>query len=246
MAGFPVIDLQPPKAVPGTFTTEQQKVISNKLAKAGLDCKENTPEKVGQYAQEIKDATHSSSPGGTTMIVAAPRDEAKDYEYSIDNSNNAFHMMKKLLDNVDKIQADGLYYVASHTVSDTFKSTTLGAIKQAFSVVGKTIGHVQNGSVDPGQVVALMGNVIETLTDTTSNDFHHSGTQMLFCVAKSTDSKTAPVICGVHYSFEMSVHDVANKKKKEHDSSYSVKQSNMVFTDEEVFKDVYDKLMKLI
>ena len=130
------------------------------------------------------------------MVVAAPRDEAKEFEYSVDNSNTAFS-----------------------------KSTTLGAIKQAFSEVGKTIGDVQNGSIDLGQVVVLMGNVIETLTDTTSNDFHHSGTQMLFCVAKSTDSKTTPVICGVHYSFEMSVHDVTNKKRKEHDSSYSVEHA---------------------
>jgi hypothetical protein len=243
MAGFPIADLLPPKSVPGTFTAKQTEVISKKLAIVGLDCKENTPEKVGQYAQEIKDATHSGSSGGISMVVAAPRDEAKDFEYSVDNSNTAFNMMKKLLDNVDKIQANGLYYVATHEVSNTFKSTTLGAIKQAFSEVGKTIGQVENGTIDPGQVVALMGNVIETLTDTTSNDFHHSGTQMLFCVAKSTDSKTSPVICGVHYSFEMSVHDVTNKKRKEHDSSYSVKQSNMVFTDGEIFKHVYDKLM---
>ena len=211
MAGFQIPDLLPPKSVPGMFTTKQKEIISKKLAKAGLDCQENTPEKIGQYAQEIKDATHGSSSGGTTMVVAASRDEAREFEYSLDNSNTAFSMMKKLLDNVDKIQADGLYYVATHKVSDTFKSTTLGAIKQAFSEVGKTIGDVQNGTIDPGQVVALMGNVIETLTDATSNDFHHSGTQMLFCVAKSTDSKTTPVICGVHYSFEMSVHDVTNK-----------------------------------
>ena len=67
-----------------------------------------------------------------------------------------------------------------------------------------------------------------------------------FCIVKPTPpSKVWPAICGVRYSYTMTVHDVKNKKVKEHDASYTVDQSNnIVFTDEDDFKQVYDKIIK--
>ena len=251
--GFPIESgqfhmdgLQQPKRKPGTFSDQQSTKISQNLAMVGLSCSANTPDKVHGYASDIlQTIAGAQDPKGTQVHITAPADQSKDYQYTVDNTNKAFSMMSQLLANLDKLSAGDVYYVATNHVSNTFKSTTIGGIKEAFSAIGKVVGSVQNGHIEAGQLASSIGDVIATLTDTSSNDFNQEDSQILFCIVKPTSgSKVSPAICGVKYSYKMTVHDVKNKKEKTHDASYTVDQSNIVFTDEKVFQEVYDKIMK--
>lgn len=249
--GFPIESgqfhmdgLQEPKRKPGTFSDMQSSEISQTLALVGLNCSDNTPDKVHSYASDIVQAIaggqHSS---GTQVHITALADAAKDYQYTVDNTNKAFSMMSQLLANLEKLKAGDVYYVATNHVTNTFKSDTIGGIKEAFSAIGQVVGSVQNGHIEAGQLASSIGDVIATLTDTSSNDFKQEDSQILFCIVKPTSGSTvSPAVCGVKYSYTMTVNDVKHKKNK-HDASYTVDQSNVVFTDEKVFQEVYDKIV---
>lgn len=250
--GFPIENgkfcmdgLKEPRRKPGTFTDKESSEISHKLAMVGLTCSANTPDKVHGYASDIVLAIEGAqAPSDTQVHITAPANAAKDYQYAVDNTNTAFSMMSQLLANLDKLKAGDVYYVASNHVSNTFKSTTIEGIKEGFSAIGQVVGSVQNGHIDAGQLASSIGDIIASITDTTSNDFNQEDSQILFCIVKPTSgSKFSPAICGVKYSYKMTVKDVKDKKIKEHDASYTVDQSNIVFTDEKVFKEVYDKIV---
>ena len=96
--------------------------ISHKLAELGLNCSDNTPGKVHDYASEIVLAVEGAqAPSDTTVHMTAPANAAKDYQYAVDNTNTAFGMMSQLLANLDKLQAGDIYYVATNHVSNKFK-----------------------------------------------------------------------------------------------------------------------------
>ena len=242
---FHMDELQEPKRKPGTFSIEESCEISQNLAMVGLSCSANTPDKVHSYASEIvRSITGAQDPSGTQVHITALADAAKDYQYTVNNTNKAFSMMSKLLANLDKLKAGDVYHVATNHVTNTFKSDTIGGIKEAFSAIGQVIGSVQNGHIEAGQLASSIGDIIATLTNTTSNDFNQEDSQILFCIVKPTSgSKISPAICGVKYSYKMTVKDVKDKKQTKHDASYTVDQSNIVFTDEKVFQEVYDKIV---
>jgi hypothetical protein len=223
-------------------------VVSFALAGAGLACSLNTKQNIKKHIEEVE---NNFSTKGTKMVVAAPsvapdsgNRQKKNYEYEIDNSNQAFSMMNAMLANIDLLRSKNLAYVSHKRVENTFKSSTIGAIKDIFTSAGNVIGDVQNGHIDPKQLGAMVTSMLSSLGDVKENDFHQKDSQMLFLV-QQTDSDTASSIAGVMYSYEFTVKDVSNKKEVVHNSHYIVEQWNIVFSDPKIFRQVYDEMNKL-
>ena len=232
---------------------DDHQAMSANLAKAGLSCSANTPEKMVGYAQQVTTGLHSSAnPGpqsGITsfasgQLLAASEDPDKPYHYVVDNTNPFFSKMSVVLENLDKIEKEKLYAVQSHHEKKTFQSTTAGAITNALDTVGQIIGEVSSGNIDPGQIANEMGTFIQKMTSTSEDDFTVSDpkTPWFIVVPKLNDEGQYPAIGGVLYDFNMSIHNYKDKKHDTHTSHYEVNQRNIIFTDGDVFESIYKKV----
>ena len=242
-------DLKPPTRKPGTFTNDEHQAMSANLAKAGLSCSANTPEKMVGYAKQVTTGLHSSAnPGpqsGITSFASGQlrEDPDKPYHYVVDNTNPFFSKMSVVLENLDKIEKEKLYAVQSHHETKTFESTTAGAITKALGTVGQIIGEVSSGNIDPDQIANEMGTFIQQMTSTSEDDFTVSDSNPWFIVVpKLNDEGQYPAIGGVLYDFNMSIHNYKDKKVDQHSSSYEVNQRNIIFTDGDIFESIYKKV----
>ena len=68
--------------------------------------------------------------------------------------------MSELLEHLQEIQDTGAYYVGTNKTSGSFESSTIGSIKDAFKAVGNIISNIQNGKVDPGQIMNTIGDAL--------------------------------------------------------------------------------------
>ena len=235
--------IKEPQKVPGTFTSEDYQKMSTGLANVGLKCGENTPEKMKEYVAEVAQSLPKAGPNEMTVFMSAQDGKQKDYQFVVDPTNVNFSKMSFLMENLQKIQDTKAYYVGSNSTSSSFESTTIGSIKDAFKAVGSIVSDVQNGKVDPGQIVNTIGDALASLTETTSKTFDRKVNEVLFCVAKpNPETKSVAAICGVKYNYTMHVEDITDKKEKRHKAHYQMEQSNLVFTDPDVFDQVYQKI----
>ena len=97
--------------------------------------------------------------------------------------------------------------------------------------VGKIIGEVSSGNIDPGQIANEMGTFIQQMTSTSEDDFTVCDSNPWFIVVpKLDDEGQYPAIGGVVYDFKMNIHNYKDKKHDQHTSSYEVNQRNIIFT----------------
>lgn len=248
--GFPTGDgrfnmgyVRDPTKTPGTFTNDDYVQMSSGLSKVGLKCKDNTPEKMKEYVADVAESLPKPGEKELTVYMSAREGEHKEFEFVLDPTNVNFSKMSVLLEHLQEIHDTGAYYVGSNSTSSSFESSTIGSIKDAFKAVGSIISDVQSGKVDPGQIVNTIGDALSSLTETTSKTFDRHVSKVLFCIAKPDTTKgTAAAICGMKYEYTMHVEDITNKKEKSHKAKYSMKQSNLVFTDPDIFEKVYEKI----
>jgi hypothetical protein len=212
--------------------------VSAGLARTGLSCDLNTIRTVEGLARDVIIRFPRE---GVTLVAAAARDRARDYEYRVDPANAALGRMTAMLSRWKELQDRDLCHVAHNRVESQFRSSTIGALKEIFTVAGTVVGSVQNGHIDSDQLGALVGDMVGMLGNGTARDFRQRNTQSLFLVQK-TDGETTPSVAGLVYSYDFTVRDVANKKEASHLSSYLVEQWNVAFDDPTVLEDVYQQL----
>lgn len=231
-------DLQPPRQTPGTFTDAQVAQMSESLKLVGLTCEENTPEKMLGYIDTV--SSNIKGHAGTTAQVFMAAPEAKEYEYIVDNTNVNYSKMSVIVANFDKVESQGLYHVDKHYEERDFEDTSAGAITDALSSMGSIISDVASGSVNPEQVTSHLGDTINALTASESDDYYKNDEKILFCFAKPPEGTyDSPSICGMWYNFEMKIHNYKDKKVSEHEANYKITQKNVAFSDDKIFDEVY-------
>jgi hypothetical protein len=251
--GFPLTRFEKPTK--GALDSADFKQISRSLAKVGLGCADNTTVNIARVAQDV---VKSLPTNGPARLLVAPsgrlkvgvRGARKDYEYEIetDRDFDFFSKMAELLANIQKLKGAKLTYVERRENHSSFDSSTIGSIKQVFTTAGSIVGQVQNGHVDPAQMGNFIGDILTSLTETTSAhlDDKRDGSLYLMTNPYTKEGQIyVEAIAGVAYHYHFHVEDYKDKKVETHKSSYEVEQHNIAFTDFKIFNEVYEKFKQL-
>lgn len=137
------------------------------------------------------------------------------------------------------------YAIQTHYQKKTFKSSTLGGVLDTLKAVGKILGDVSSGNIDPDQMSNELGEFIKSLSTTTEDDLTADDSNPLFIVVPELNAEGLyPAVGGVFYEFKMHVHDYKDKKNEKHKGSYEVTRRNIILTNGKIFNDIYKKVSK--
>ncbi|TPG88412.1 hypothetical protein EEL32_09700 [Brevibacillus laterosporus] len=220
--------------------------ISDVLRSLGLNCDLNTPDKINQYAKQIRNRFPNK---GNQHITANLDGSSKDYDYTIDDQEEYHDKMMVILEKLDIIQEKNIYPVQSTQKKDEFKDSTDSAIQEIFVQIGQVMGTFSDGHLDPDQLESLFSdNIVNVSVDSVNKNHPDYKTgkpktsHFIFHRISETDFDQ---LGGFVYSYNFELKDIENKKSTQKPSSYSVEQSNIIFSDVDVFLDVYYQVKNL-
>lgn len=239
--------------------------ISQKFSALGLVCSNNTPANVrantnavvrslpniGKSLNNTYTGLPDRSPATVLAAMSMPSkfaEKKKDYQWQADSLNSLNSQIQLMLTKYQLIKDKNLYYVSEHTVDNSFESSTVRSIVEVFKAAGNIIGHVQGNHVDPEQLGAQIGDILNNLSETQGIDFDEQNQGIMFLTAPAQEGsdgkKTTPAIAGVSWQYHFTLHDYKDKKGEKHKSTYKIKQHSLVFTNLDILYKVYNEVLK--
>lgn len=220
--------------------------VSKGLKNIGLSCSDNNPENINRIYKECE---VSVSKKGLKQLMtrsssSSNASDGRGFEYTTDPTNENLSMMQVILANLELLEQNHVYYVASHTKTDEFKSSTIGTISTVFKNAASMIGDLSNGHADSTQVADNIAASVEALTETKEQNYHQVDEDTIFLTAQPDEEGNSTNVAGIYYKYDFEIKDYANKKEKYHQSKYSITQKNIVFSSPEIFRKVFEWVVK--
>ncbi|MCC3466238.1 MAG: hypothetical protein JGK37_09580 [Microcoleus sp. PH2017_06_SFM_O_A] len=224
--------------------------VSLSLARMGLNCSNNNDETIRSTIDVVTGDFKSGNLVNTYFPKQGQVNDSVNFQWEVDKNYTVHPTVSGLLDKIEEINNQTLYYVARSEQSHSFRSTTMGAISEAFKIFGNIIGSVQGNYIDPEQLGVHMSELLKVTTTTSEIDFEDAKNDQIILLAdpkSETDSNgdeqiSFKAIAAVKWSYILKIKDYKNKKKHEYYSYYWVKQENMVFTNLELLNEIAKKL----
>jgi hypothetical protein len=126
--------------------------LSSSLARMGLNCSQNNPENIKNTIDIVTGGFKPGNLVNTFFPQKAKSSNAEDFQWEVDKNYAVHPTINGLLEKLEEIQKQNLYYVAHGDTSHSFRSTTMGAISDAFKIFGQVIGYVQGNYIAPEQL----------------------------------------------------------------------------------------------
>ena len=221
------------------------------LDKIGLNCDDNNPVTIQSAYDYVR---NSVSQNGKKLIMAVESDHNSQFlnqqkhKYFLPNTIEARSLMNKvrtLIINRELIKEKMLFPVLKNEIKGAFKSTTLESMTNLFVVLASTIADLQNGYIDPAQVLVEISNTLtSSVTKVKPNDFEIEKEETLLLVGEPNEENNLTAIGCTWYKYIFSVKDYTMQKRSRSLIEYNIQQESMIFHEPKIFDDVYKLVIK--
>jgi hypothetical protein len=235
-------------AAPRSTAVDPQR-LSQKLASLGLNCSENTPEKVAGYIRQFKAQLSSPARTGSadTHLLVRTAQTARRYEYTVSDEQELLHKLLVILTNHDLVTRHGFYAVDSDEVTRDFKASEVGSIFRALIdgalILAACIKKGRGGNVDSEQVASWFDDMLHALGDSASADFELNKSDTFIVIHRNAENPARiDQVAACRFDLSVSVKDVRNKKEASHTSHSHAQQWSVTFDDLDILNHVYNQV----
>ncbi|QRK13213.1 hypothetical protein JQX13_26190 [Archangium violaceum] len=222
--------------------------LSQKLASLGLNCSENTPEKMAGYISQFKAQLSRGSKGSANKhILARTAQTARRYEYTVSDDQNLIHKLLVIITNHDLVTRHGLHAVDYYEMSRDFRASEVGSILRSLIdgalFLATFVSKGKQGSIDGEQITAWYDDTLQSLEDSSSSDFDWNRSDTFVAIHRNTEHpERIDQISACKFSFSTSVKDFRNKEVNSHESHLHARQWSVTFEDLDVLNTVYNQV----
>ncbi|WNG44743.1 hypothetical protein F0U60_12070 [Archangium minus] len=222
--------------------------LSQKLASLGLNCSENTPEKMAGYISQFKARLSQGNTGSAkNHILARTAQTARRYEYTVSDDQNLIHKLLVIITNHDLVTRHGLYAVDSYEMSRDFRASEVGSILRALAdgalILATSISQGKQGAIDSEQLTAWYDDSLQSLEERSSSDFEWSKSDTFVAIHRNAKHPNRiDLLSACKFSFSTHVKDFRNKEVSSHESHLHARQWSVTFKNLDVLNTVYNQV----
>lgn len=232
-SGFKFNSMKPPRN-----TTVDYGQVRQGLSNAGLGCSQNNDQTVHQVINNVSAACPT---GGFGMRMSTEQNPP-DWHWTIDQSVPWSSYMQVVLAKHALIASENIYPVTYNYTEESNKQSTQIVLNDLFTDIAKIAGDLGTGSVDTAQMVKTISDQVGNLTTESSSTYHASKQNEVtfFTSAEIGSDGESQAIAGSIYNYSIDIEDYKNKKSETHSFNYKVEQWSLIFTDDDIFMNVYN------
>ncbi|HSK40096.1 MAG TPA: hypothetical protein VK943_10055 [Arenibaculum sp.] len=236
--GFDFNGMQPPVNTAVDYDRVQQG-----LNNVGLSCSQNNRQTIDQVIGNVRNSCPTGGYGMRMSTEANP----PSWHWTIEQQVSWSSFMDVCLAKHAVITEKQLYPVYHKQVQKSNSQSTVIILNDLFEDIAKIAADLAQGSVDTTQMVKSISEQVAGLATKTSSTYHVDvDDQTTFFVSQEMGADNqASAIAGSIYKYTIDIKDYKNKKSETHDFSYSVEQWSLIFTDSDVFTNLYNEVKNL-
>lgn len=210
------------------------------LRNVGLGCKDNNFSNMLGFTKEVL----ASLDDGKYFFCSKSGGKKYNADFQIANDRLGEHDKLSILFSpayVDKLPS---FYALHHVKKeDSFKSSTIGGIKDVLKSTGELIGNLASGNrINPGEIGNIFSSILSSMTETREVDLKHEHRDTIGLVELNTD-KTVKCLGMMSYHFSFTVKEFKDKKVDEKTCKYKIDQKSLVLKDPEVLHHLYKTIV---
>lgn len=213
--------------------------MSMGLRNVGLGCEDNNFTNLMGYTKEV---LRSLDDGKFFFFSKSEKKYNADFQIAQDRLGE--HDKLSVLFGPKYIDKLPSHYALHHVeIDDSFKSSTIGGIKEVLKVAGNLIGSLASGNrINPGEIGNIVTSMLSSMTETRQVNLNHRNKDTIGLVELNSDN-TVKCLGMMSYQFSFTVKEYKDKKVDEKSCQYKVDQKSLIFKDPEVLHNLYHTIV---
>ena len=211
------------------------------LRNVGLGCKDNSYSNMLEYTKDVL----SDLDVGRFFFFS--NGDEKKYPADFQIARDRLHEHDKLNLLFSDSYIDQLpSHCALHHVKkdDSFRSSTIGGIKDVLKRTGDLIGNLASGNrINPGEIGNIFSDILSDLRETREVDLHHEHTDAIGLVELNADN-SVKCLGMMKYHFSFTVKEFKDKKVHEKSCHYKMDQKSLILKDPDVLHHIFKSIVE--
>ena len=210
------------------------------LRNVGLGCSDNNFSNMLSYTKDVL----TSLDDGRYFFFSKKGCKKYNADFQLANDRLGEHDKLSVLFSPQYVDQLPSHYALHHVKKDaSFKSSTIGGIKNVLKKTGELIGNLASGNrINPGEIGNVFSSILSDLTETREVDLKHEFTDTIGLV-ELNDDKTVKCLGMMNYYFSFTVKEYKDKKVDEKTCKYKIDQKSLILKDPEVLHQLYRNIV---